>query len=67
MRSIQLVGALLVIAGIVILFLLRGPLISLIFLLLEFVAIVIGIILVIVGIALLVGGRWVRRGFSFRI
>jgi len=65
-RSLPLAGALLIVAGGVILFLLRGPLISFIILVLEAVAIVVAILMIIAGIALIVGGRWVRRGFSIR-
>jgi len=49
------------------LYLLRGPLISLILLAFEFLAIVIAVIFVLVGIALLVGGRWFRRRFQTRL
>ena len=66
MRSIQVVGALLIVVGVVMLYLLRGPLISLILLVLEFLAIVIALVLVVVGVAMLVGGRYVRRRFWMR-
>lgn len=61
MKSLQIVGALLIVVGLVMLFFLRGPLISLILFVLEFVAIIIALIFVAVGIGLLFGGRWVRR------
>lgn len=52
--------------GVITLFLLRGPLIALILLVLEFLAIVVALVLIAVGIALLVGGSRVRRGFWMR-
>jgi uncharacterized membrane protein len=67
MRNSQLVGAVLIIVGVLMLYLLRGPLASLILLVLEFLAIVIAVILVLVGIALLVGGSWARRRFQTRL
>ncbi len=63
MRNFQLIGAVLVIAGVVILYALRGPLVSLILLVLELLAIFAAILMVLVGLALLVGGHWVGRGF----
>ena len=67
MRGLQVVGVLLIVAGIIMLYLLRGPLVSLILLVLEFLAIVIALILVIVGVALLLGGCWARRRFWMRV
>lgn len=55
------------IAGVVLLYLLRGPLVSLILLVLEFLAVLVALILVVVGIALLVGGGRVRRRFWMRL
>jgi len=55
------------IVGIVLLYLLRGPLVSLILLVLEFLAVLVALILVVVGIALLVGGGRVRRRFWMRL
>lgn len=53
--------------GVIVLYLLRGPLISLMLLALEFLAIVIALVLMIVGVALLVGGRLVRRRFWMQL
>lgn len=63
MRNLQPLGALFIIVGAIILYLLRGPLVSLILLVLEFVAIVVALVLIAVGIALLVGGSRIRRSF----
>jgi hypothetical protein len=57
---------LLLVIGLVMLYLLRGPIVSILLFVLEFLAIVVALILVIVGIALLVGGHWVRRRFWVR-
>jgi hypothetical protein len=66
MRSLQAAGALLLIVGLIMLYLLRGPLVSLVLLVLEFLAIFVALILVVVGIALLLGGHWVQRRFWVR-
>ncbi len=63
MRNLQLIGAGLIIVGVVLLYLLRGPLVSIIFLLLELLVIFVAIVMVLLGVALVVGGRWIRRGF----
>ncbi len=47
--------------GLVILFLLRGPLYAFIVVVLDLIGIFIGILLVVVGVALILGGRWMRR------
>jgi len=65
-RGFQVVGAVMIVVGVVMLYLLRGPLISLILAVLEFLAIVVALILVIAGAAMLVGGRLVRRRFWMR-
>ncbi len=57
----QFAGAALVLIGLLILFLLRGPLYSLIVVLLSLIGILIGVLLVVVGVALIFGGRWMRR------
>ena len=67
MRNLQAVGAVMTIGGVVLLYLLRGPLVSLILLVLEFLAVLVALILVVVGIALLVGGGRVRRRFWMRL
>lgn len=66
MRGLQVFGVLLIAVGLIMLYLLRGPLISLILAVLEFLAIVVALILVVVGFAMLVGGRFVRRRFWMR-
>jgi len=66
MNRIQVVGAILLVVGLIMLYLLRGPLVALVLFVLEFLVIVVALILVIVGIAMLVGGRWVRRRFWMR-
>ncbi|MDV3292830.1 MAG: hypothetical protein LYZ70_00995 [Nitrososphaerales archaeon] len=63
MRNLQLIGAALIIAGAVLLYLLRGPLVSIIFLVIELFVIFIAIVMVLVGVALIIGGPWIRRGF----
>ena len=56
MRTSLLAGAALILVGIVILYLLRGPLIRLIITVLEILGVLIGIGLVVMGIGLLVKG-----------
>ena len=56
MRTSLLAGAALIFVGIVILYLLRGPLIRLIITVLEILGMLIGIGLVVMGIGLLVKG-----------
>ena len=56
-----------IIVGVVLLYLLRGPLVSLILLILEFLAVLVALVLVLVGVALLVGGSRVRRRFWMRL
>jgi hypothetical protein len=65
-RSIQILGAIFTVVGVVMLYLLRGPLISLILAVLEFFAIVIALVLVVVGVAMMVGGRLILRRFWMR-
>ena len=67
MRNLQIIGAALIIVGAVMLYLLRGPLVSLVVLAFEFLAIVVAVILVLAGVALLVGGHWFRRRFRTRL
>ncbi len=56
-----LFGAILLILGLVILFLLREVLIRLIIFVFEFIGVMIGFILLFVGLGILLGGRWIRR------
>lgn len=56
-------GTILLILGLVILFLLREVLISLILFVFEFIGVMIGFILVFVGLGVLLGRRWIRRVF----
>lgn len=58
-----LFGTILLILGLVILFLLREVLISLIIFVFEFIGVMIGFILVFVGLGVLLGRRWIRRVF----
>jgi len=66
-RNLQAAGAVMIIVGVVLLYLLRGPLVSLILLILEFLAVLVALVLVLVGVALLVGGSRVRRRFWMRL
>jgi len=66
MRRIQVVGAVLLVVGLIMLYLLRGPLVALVLLVLEFLAIVVALVLVVVGIAMLLGSYWIRRRFWMR-
>ncbi len=66
MHKSQIVGAVLLVIGLILLYALRGPFFEILLLLLEFLAIAVALILIVVGIALLVGGRWVRRRFWTR-
>jgi len=61
MGDLRPLGAVLVIVGAVMLYLLRGPLVSLVLLVLEFLTILVAIVLLVVGLVLLVGGRPGRR------
>ena len=67
MRNLQAAGAVMIIVGVVLLYLLRGPLVSLILLILEFLAVLIALILVLVGVALLAGAGRFRRRFWMRL
>ena len=58
MRGRQLLGAVLVIFGLLILFLLRRALLNMIMFVLEFLAVLLGLALVVLGVALLLGRRW---------
>jgi hypothetical protein len=59
--SIQLIGAVLVVIGVVILFLMREILLRLIIFVLQFIGVLVGILLVAIGLGLLFGGGWIRR------
>jgi len=60
MRSFALVGAVLVVLGFAILFLLRNALIRPIIFLLEFLGIFLGFLLIVVGIGMIFAGKWIR-------
>lgn len=60
MRSFALVGAVLIVLGFAILFLLRNALIRLIIFLLEFLGIFLGFLLIVVGIGMIFAGKWIR-------
>ena len=60
MQSFALLGAVLVVLGFAILFLLRNALIRLIIFLLEFLGIFLGFLLIVVGIGMIFAGKWIR-------
>ena len=60
MRSFALVGAVLIVLGFAILFLLRNALIRPIIFLLEFLGIFLGFLLIVVGIGMIFAGKWIR-------
>ena len=60
MRSFALVGAVLIVLGFAILFLLRNALIRLMIFLLEFLGIFLGFLLIVVGIGMIFAGKWIR-------
>ena len=72
MHGFQLLGAALVVLGAAVLWLLRGPLLRFIVLVLDFLGILAGVALIAAGLALLFGGRlfgrryW-RRTVGYRI
>ena len=55
-------GAVMLLVGLALLFLLRDALYKFIITVLEVFGIFVGIVLVLGGIALLVGGGWIKRG-----
>ncbi len=62
MRQLQGLGLVLLVAGMLILFLLRGPLYEFIVVVINLLGIFVGILLMVIGIALVFGGGRVRRG-----
>jgi hypothetical protein len=56
-RRLQLAGVVFLVLGLLILFFLRGPLYSLLVVVLNVIGILVGILMVIVGVALTLGGR----------
>ena len=60
MRNFTLIGAIMIVLGLAILFLLRDALIRLIVFILELVGISLGFVLIVVGIGMLFAGRWLR-------
>jgi len=60
MQNFALIGAIMIVLGLAILFLLRDTLVRLIVFLLELVGISLGFVLIVVGIGMLLAGRWLR-------
>jgi uncharacterized membrane protein HdeD (DUF308 family) len=60
-NKLQVVGAILLLLGLLILFVLRGPLYAFLVVVLNLIGIFAGILLVVAGVALILGGRWARR------
>jgi uncharacterized membrane protein HdeD (DUF308 family) len=60
-HRLQVAGAILLLVGLLILFLLRGPLYAFIVTVLQLIGVLVGILLVIVGIALILSRAWTRR------
>jgi len=61
-RTEQVVGAVLLLLGLTVLYLLRDSLLRLIVFFLEFFGIIIGLVLLFAGLALLFGLPWMTRG-----
>ena len=61
MQKLQFAGIVSLVLGLLILFILREPLYSLLVVVLNLIGIVIGILMVIVGVALIFGGRALGR------
>jgi uncharacterized membrane protein YccC len=61
-NKLQAVGVILLLLGLLILFVLRGPLYAFIVVVLNLIGILAGILLVVAGVALILGGGWARRG-----
>jgi predicted tellurium resistance membrane protein TerC len=60
-NKLQAVGVILLLLGLLILFVFRGPLYAFIVVVLNLIGILAGILLVVVGVALILGGGWARR------
>ncbi len=65
MYKLQVVGVALVALGVVVLFLLRGPLYEFIVVVLNLVGIFVGFLLVLAGIVFILGPRWAKRRRSW--
>lgn len=63
MNNWQIVGIILILAGVTVLALLSGFIVTIIVALLKLIAVVVGVLLIVAGVALLFGRRWVRRRF----
>ena len=63
MNNWQIVGIILTLAGVTVLALLSGFIVTIIVALLKLIAVVVGVLLIVAGVALLFGHRWVRRRF----
>ncbi|MDA4128248.1 MAG: hypothetical protein OK422_02095 [Thaumarchaeota archaeon] len=62
MRTSAIVGVVLILAGLLLLFLLRDVLVTLIVFLLGVLGVTIGFVLIFVGIGIIAGGWWMRWG-----
>jgi len=60
MRASLIAGTILVLAGLLFLYLLRGLLIHIVLIALGVIGIVIAIVLIVVGLGLILGGAWSR-------
>jgi hypothetical protein len=60
-------GAILVLIGLLLVYLLRGLLAQVIVLLLGVAGLIVGLILIVVGLGLIFGRRAIKRGFSWRL
>jgi uncharacterized membrane protein YccC len=61
-NKLQAVGVILLLLGLLILFVLRGPQYAFIVVVLNLICILAGILLVVAGVALVLGGGWARGG-----
>ena len=63
MQRSQVIGALMILAGVAVLILLAGFIVSVIVILLELLAVIVGVVLILGGIDMLIFGRRIwRRG-----
>lgn len=60
-NRLQVAGVIMLLLGLLILFVLRGPLYAFIVVVLKLIGILAGILLVVAGVALILGGKWARR------
>ena len=60
MQSFGIIGAIVVLLGLAILFVLRNALMRLIVFLLELIGISLGFLLIVAGIGIILAGRWLR-------